>query len=309
MQSLGFILLIIIVFVTALRPKTIALAKTSILAMVILMMGIAIPSYLIFGQPNYDKQNSKTHLTFNAVSPEQNMALHTFEILKSENSQSVDQWQDVAIALRLQRAFTKSSYAYGKAAQFADNATEKASFYGAAGEALVEQGAGNVSEEAAQLFTQALEQDPAAIGALYYLGIFNEAAKNEVAAIEHYRNFLRRAEKDHPRLVDVNTRLFSLSGKTATSVSLKIAPALTSEAIKEFKSLPEDQQAEFLQSMMMRRFNTLETQGGSPSEWRDLARYFQRLGNTEQALKTYNRAITLSPDNIALQLERNQLEN
>ncbi len=307
MQILGFICLTIIILAVTLRMK--AMPKASAIMAPVLIIAVAVPSYLIFGQPNYGQQNNTPHISFNAVSPEQDMALRSFEILKHEKSQSAAQWHDVAIALRLQNALTRSSYAYNRAAQITTNLEEKASFYGAAGEVLVEKDTGIVSQEAAQLFTKALEHNPKTLGALYYLGLSNETAQNKTAAMTYYRDFLRYAEDGHPRLTDVNARLFTLSGKLAESQPEKIAPVLTADAMNTFKSLPEDQQNKFLQSMMMRRFNTLQTQGGNANEWRDLARYFQRLGNTEQALKTYAQAIAISPDNTSLKLERDQLKH
>ena len=307
MALIIFFVLAVVVLVTFMRPKFASSSAGSFLSSAGLMIAIAIPTYFFFGEPNYVDREKKDSISFDAVSPEQNVVLQTYDILLSQKSQDVDQWQDVAIALRLQRKFTKASSAYAHAGDFEDVAIDKASFYGAAGEVLIERDGGDIGEDAIRMFNKALASDPMTLGARYYLAKFNDEAGNAATALAHYREFLRFSDTDHPLNSDVNSKIFKLSGSAIVEQPRKIAPALSPEAIEKFKTLPEDEKAEFLQTMMIRRFDSLSESEASAGEWRDLARMLQRVGDSERAIKAYDFAIMESPLDEALRLERAQL--
>lgn len=272
-----------------------------------LMVIVAVPSYLSIGEPRYAPNSNGNSPTFDDVSPERNMTLRAFQGLKSVDSQDIDSWVNVAVALRIQGAFSEASEAYLSAANLTNLPEDKASFYGAAGESLVESQSGGVSQEASLIFESALKFDSSTLGALYYLGISQAAIGNSNIALEHFRDFLLYAGPDHPRVTDVNSRIFSLSGEGSPISSSSLLPALSSEAIERFRALNVAEQAEFLQSMALRRFETMKTGGASVDDWRALARVFQRVGEADSAIDAYNEALKVTPKDEALLIERDQL--
>lgn len=303
MQLLAFLFVSIILTATFFLQKSIKMTSKPMLISALAMIVIALPTYLFFGAFDYRKTDSEKAITFEQVSPEQNAVLQTFENLKSSRSVNVTAWENSATALRLGRRYDDSSFAYAKAASLVDAKSKKAALFGAAGEALVERDAGSVSSRAYSFFENALRFDDKDLGAHYYLGQANEAAQNNDLALNHYRAFLVNAGSGHPRAADIQAKIFTLSGQAQP----KRLPTLTPERIAEFDALSDAQKDEFIGSMLSRRFNRLKTEGGTASQWRDLARLHLKNEDKEGALKAYAEALKKDPENDAIRLEMQQI--
>lgn len=275
--------------------------------------------YLGFGPSRYGSKIDDNHyadlitgkggLTFEDISPESLVANSTFDRLTASHAQDPEKWISVAIALRQQRDFDRAAKAFSAAAQIVTDAREKASYYGAAGEALVERSNGQVRDDAVMLFQQALMADETSTGAHYYLGRWRETRKDTKQAALHFQQFLLYAPADHPLRTQIASKIAKLPAARSSVLSTAIAPDLAQSAIDEVAALsPEDQQ-EFIQSMVARLQARLDENGGDVESWRRLARAYVRLGDAALAKKAYDRAITMSPNPDVLILERNALQD
>ncbi len=248
-------------------------------------------------------------ISFQDMSPETLISRGTFDRLVADDSQDSEKWVSVAVALRLQKDFQRAAQAFGAAAQSADDVSVQASYYGAAGEAMVEGAQGSVNDDAMGFFEKALMADPTSVGAHYYLGVGSEVRGDKLAASRYYRQFMIHAPNEHPLRREVANKLRTLPAANGPSVlGAAIAPELDQNAIDKVAALsPEDQQA-FIQTMVARLQSRLDENGGDFESWRRLARAHARLGNIEAAKKAYNEAIAVSPNPDVLILERDALK-
>lgn len=267
--------------------------------------------YVANGRPQMVLDTARSQASFETFSPELTATKRVLERLQETQSKDVQQWIDVASALRLQKAYKDAALALAAAADVSMSDAEKASFFGAAGETLVQGDAGEIGARAIQHFQEALLYDPMSVGAHYFLGKVEEERGNASQAVGHYEAFIVSAGPEHPLFSDIKGRLARLTvdDDAYDSAGTALAPAIRQADIDRVAALSAEDQQAFILSMVSRLEERLQENSDDFSGWRRLARVYVQMGDTDGAIKAYDRALELNSADEALHMERDRLAN
>ncbi len=138
-----------------------------------------------------------------------------------------DGWRMLGWAYFSQDRFADSAAAYAKA--IAQNPAIGA-LKTARGEALVRAGGGTVTEEAANLFDDAVKQDSKDPRARFFIGLKKEQTGNKQAALEDWISVLKDASPDEPWVSDLRQRTESLATELKVDISARLPPVVATQA-------------------------------------------------------------------------------
>ncbi len=280
------------------------------IATLLVFVGLSGAVYTVSGEPDYTRPRlvSEPENIGAALRPEGLAPLEAYGALVLAQSTDQADWLDIATQLRNVRRPVEAADALTRAAALADEPSEQAALFGAAGETLVVAKGGAVDANAVAAFTAALDADPLSLGALFYLGREARLRTDDGAARDYWLRFLEAAPADHPLVAEVRGSL-ALLGESQEE-SARIAPVLTPEMIAQFDGLNDEERHRQIVSMLERRRSRLEGLGDTvdAAQWRELARAYVQINELNGAKAAYDRAFQLAPDDKALELERGQLD-
>ncbi len=138
-------------------------------------------------------------------------------------------------------------------------------------EALIFAGKGNVPEEARKALARAVELDPAAGKARYYLGLAAEQAGEPASAAEIWSKLAADSPPNSPLAQGLRERIARLEGKPTAADVAKLAPQERDDAIR--------QMVEGLAARLAR-------EGGDAESWMRLVRAYSVMKELDKARDT-----------------------
>ncbi|WP_395666425.1 c-type cytochrome biogenesis protein CcmI [Methylocella sp.] len=148
------------------------------------------------------------------------------------------------------------------------------------GEALVAAADGAVSDKARDLFRAAVEKDPGAARARFYLGVAAADAGDRDEARRIFGALLADAKPDAPYVDAVRARLAALDG--APPAASAVSPPVPSKAA-EIAAMGAPEQATAIRGMVDRLAERLARDGGDVEGWLRLVRAYAVLQDKDKA--------------------------
>lgn len=190
----------------------------------------------------------------------------------------------------------KSVRAFEKALAMAPNDANLRVTYG---ETLISSSDGKVTAEALKVLMAAHKIDPQNPGVRYNLALADHQAGNSQKAYDVLADLIEKAPAGAAWLKRVQDRLDQLAAELKMPVSRagadrSIQPGKSLEA----KPLPsEGNQEAFIRSMVDRLASRMEKNPSDLEGWLKLGRSYQVLEEHDKAVRAYQKALALAPDN------------
>ena len=234
------------------------------------------------------------------------------------NPQDVEGWRMLGWAYFNIEHFADAANAYSKAIELRPDAAE---YRSARGEALVREADGTVSVAAKTDFEDALKLDPKDARARFFIGLAKQQSGDKAAALSDWSTLLSEANPTEPWFADLRRRLAELQRELGDQGAADLpspAPKLSADAMRDFLQsekpkqppaetnrgpsaedirnaqamAPQDRTA-MIRGMVDGLANRLEQQPRDAEGWIKLIRSRVVLGDTEQANKSLERALTI----------------
>jgi cytochrome c-type biogenesis protein CcmH len=192
-------------------------------------------------------------------------------------------------------------------------ATDDPRVVGGLGEALTAAAGGVVTPEAEGLFDRLAGIEPRDPRAAFYLGWASYQAGYHQAALEGWRRLLAATPADapwRPRVVEAVRAAAQQLGLDAEAVLAQIrappaaaaaaAPQPSAEDVARAAEMPPEQQAEMIRGMVDKLQARMDADGGDAEGWLRLAQSRLVLGEDDRARATFEKALSLHPDDPEL---------
>ncbi|PHS23844.1 MAG: hypothetical protein COA85_09135 [Robiginitomaculum sp.] len=270
-----------------------AVGRTKILvASTALMVVLVIGVYGLLGRPDMTRPRAATPEVLQARA----MAKmdETSALLERNKIATVENWTDLANQYWALGSPEKSAGALAFAANIAKTPVERDGLLGAQAQALVSANDKQVGPTARALFADILGRNPDDLRALFFLGLAAEQAGDKATNEKYWGHIIKIAPADTPWRKTLAARM-SHVGEALVSPAPVTAGTL---------SLPEGPQRDMIMGMVARLAGRLANSGGSAEEWAKLGRSYGVLGRNEKALKAYDKALELAPNDPAIKAAR-----
>ncbi len=163
---------------------------------------------------------------------------------------------------------------------------------------LVSEAGGYVSPEAETAVLQALALNEADATARYNLGLmFGQTGRPDLA-VSIWSRLMKDLPEDSPISADLRRRLPAAAATAGMTVALPPprARAPVDEAVAAAESMNEAERAEFISGMVSGLRQRLNEEGGTAAEWSLLIHSLMVLGDTDAALRSFERATQIFAD-------------
>jgi cytochrome c-type biogenesis protein CcmH len=188
----------------------------------------------------------------------------------------------------------KSVQAFEKAIDLAPNDANLRVTYG---ETLISSADGKVTPEAHKVLMAAHKIDPQNPGVRFNLALADHQAGNSQKAYDALTEIMEKAPAGAPWVEKVRDRRNQLAAELKLPVSPPTStqsnPPANSSAAKPIPS--DDNQAVFIRSMVDRLAAKMEKNPGDLEGWLKLGRSYRVLGEYDQAVRAYEKALALAP--------------
>ena len=190
----------------------------------------------------------------------------------------------------------KSVRAFEKALAMAPNDVNLRVTYG---ETLISNSDGKVTPEAYKVLMAAHKIDPQNPGVRYNLALADHQAGNSQKAYDVLTDLIEKAPAGALWVKKVRDRLDQLTAE----LKMPTSPSASAQSIQPGKSLgaeplPSDgNQEAFIRSMVDRLAARMEKNPGDLEGWLKLGRSYQVLEEYDKAVRSYEKALALAPDN------------
>ncbi len=192
----------------------------------------------------------------------------------------------------------------GDAASATDHAT--------LAELMIEAAGGYVSTDAAEALRAALERDPRAPTARFYLGLWHLQLGRPDLAFPVWRDLLEDSTPDAPWVPAIRAEI----GEIAQRAGVRYTPPAKTEGrgpsaadMEAAADMDPEARAEMIRGMVAGLSERLATDGGPPEDWARLINAYGVLGETAQARRIWTEARqTFGGDTRALGILRTAAE-
>ncbi len=261
---------------------------SSAAVMVILVIGV----YGLLGRPDLTRPRAATPEVLQARA----MAKmdETGAILERSKTATVENWTDLANQYWALGSPRKAAGALASAASIAKTPVERDGLLGAQAQALVTANDKQVGPTARALFADILSRNPDDLRALFFLGLAAEQAGDKATNKKYWGHIIEIAPADTPWRKTLEARMNRVGE----------APANPAPARPGTLTLPEGPQRDMIMGMVARLAGRLNDSGGPAEEWAKLGRSYGVLGRYEEALKAYDKALELAPEDAAIKSAR-----
>jgi len=200
-----------------------------------------------------------------------------------ESPDDTQGWEVLAKASRAVGDYSQTARAYGQLVRLQPDVMR---WHVDRLEAFMAMGKGKVSPAAKLVLTDVLTREPMHPAGHYYLGLSRLQAGNEEGANAIWTALADRSSADAPWVPIVNERLSELGVRP---------PKLSTEQMAAVNDMSADEQQVFIQSMVQRLRDRLESQPNDPAGWLMLARSEVATGDKQAAISTLKHALSVLP--------------
>ncbi|MDB9915773.1 hypothetical protein OAD30_03000 [Alphaproteobacteria bacterium] len=178
-------------------------------------------------------------------------------------------------------------------------------------QAIVRQAKGQITPEAKQLISKALEENPSDPGANFLSGLASSQIGNEKKAFDIWVKLYKNTSMNDPWMenLEMNIRTaannIGISDDTLEkhlSKNIIMNPNINDEQINEMMSLNEKDQNARIDQMVKQLANRLTKKKEDLNGWLRLYNAYKVLNESKKAVNALKTAIKISPDNIKLKL-------
>lgn len=193
----------------------------------------------------------------------------------------------------------KSVQAFEKAMALAPNDANLRVTYG---ETLISSADGKVTPEAHKVLMAAHKIDPQNPGVRFNLALADHQAGNSQKAYDALTEIMEKAPAGAPWVEKVRDRRNQLAAElklpASSPTSTQSNPPTNSSVAKPIPS--DDNQAVLIRSMVDRLAAKMEKNPGDLEGWLKLGRSHRVLGEYDQAVRAYEKALALAPGNLEI---------
>ena len=178
-------------------------------------------------------------------------------------------------------------------------------------QAIVRQAKGQITPEAKQLISKALEENPSDPGANFLSGLASSQIGNEKKAFDIWVKLYKNTSMNDPWMenLEMNIRTaannIGISDDTLEkhlSKNIIMNPNINDEQINEMMSLNEKDQNARIDQMVKQLANRLTKKKEDLNGWLRLYNAYKVLNESKKAVNALKTAIKISPENIKLKL-------
>lgn len=242
----------------------------------------------------------------------------------SKNPDDIRGWKILAPVYGRLRRFSDASFALKNVMRLSGNSPKATADYG---ESLIIGNRGEVSPQALEIFNTLLKTNPNMPRPLHYIALAEAQAGRLKIAATKWRALLASNPQDAPWRGDIERLAAKAEGKEVPKISLSALPAfkgntttsprnnqlpaLSKEQLNAANSMDAASHQQMIAGMVKRLSDRLAKNGGTVSEWVQLARTQKVLGKTQlsrQALTSAEAAYADKPEALAqIKTARTQL--
>lgn len=269
------------------------------------VIGFALVSYITLGRPDLTGPN--------AAAPETLLARAITEMdesaaaLLASTATTSDNWSELARQYLAVRAPKRAANALAEAAKLAPTASQRDVLLGNQAQVLIEADNRLVSAPARAIFAEILERNPDDLRALFFLGLAAEQAGDRGTTERYWSHILRIAPATSPLRDSLQARMDNIGNQPEMAGGDTSSNAKNVEA--EVDIPIAGPQRDMIDGMVARLAERLQTQGGSIEEWAQLGKSYGVLGRWDEAVRAYDQALRIDPQNEKVNIARMKAVN
>ena len=178
-------------------------------------------------------------------------------------------------------------------------------------QAIVRQAKGQITPEAKQLVSKALEENPSDPGANFLSGLASSQIGNEKKAFDIWVKLYKNTSMNDPWMENLEINIRTAANNIGISddvlekhlsKNIIMNPNINDEQINEMMSLNEKDQNARIDQMVKQLANRLTKKKEDLNGWLRLYNAYKVLNESKKAVNALKTAIKISPDNIKLKL-------
>ena len=178
-------------------------------------------------------------------------------------------------------------------------------------QAIVRQAKGQITPEAKQLISKALEENPSDPGANFLSGLASSQIGNEKKAFDIWVKLYKNTSMNDPWMENLEINIRTAANNIGISddilekhlsKNIIMNPNINDEQINEMMSLNEKDQNARIDQMVKQLANRLTKKKEDLNGWLRLYNAYKVLNESKKAVNALKTAIKISPDNIKLKL-------
>lgn len=248
-----------------------------------LVVGTSLAFYYVVGNPGLPAAPGRMITVKDTLveegGPSFGEAIAQIESHLSDNPDDVKGWEVLAKSARAVADYSKAATAFGR---LADISPEDTSLRAQELEAYIAMGAGQVSPAAKLVLQKLLDKAPEHPAGHYYLGLARQQAGDDAGARAIWLALADRSAASAPWMPTLNQRLSELGVNP---------PKLSDEQVSAVAGMLAEEREAFVQSMIERLEERLESAPDDSEGWMMLARSKLATGDKEDAIKALQRGI------------------
>jgi cytochrome c-type biogenesis protein CcmH len=174
-------------------------------------------------------------------------------------------------------------------------------------ELMIEAAGGYVSKDAVTALRAALDRDPRAPAARFYLGLYHLQTGRPDLAFPIWRDLLEESRPDAPWAAPIRARIGEIAQRAGVrytppgTASGTGAPGPSAADMQAAAGMDPEARAGMIRAMVGRLSGRLATEGGTVQEWARLVKAYGVLGETDKARDALETAReTFADDSAAL---------
>ncbi|WP_219845893.1 c-type cytochrome biogenesis protein CcmI [Emcibacter nanhaiensis] len=182
-------------------------------------------------------------------------------------------------------------------------------------ESLIVLSDGKMSPAALLMLEKALAKNPDHPGVQYYVALLDYQSGKKKEALARWQAIVDQSPPDAPWTRQINQVIAmtrqELGLEANGEQAAPVAPNVDQEQMQVVQDMSPEEQQQMIRSMVQRLADRLEENPENGPGWQRLAKAYQVLGEREQAIDAYKKALIYSPesDKPALEKELEKLEN
>ena len=178
-------------------------------------------------------------------------------------------------------------------------------------QAIVRQAKGQITPEAKQLISKALEENPSDPGANFLSGLASSQIGNEKKAFDIWVKLYKNTSMNDPWMENLEINIRTAANNIGISddilekhlsKNIIMNPNINDEQINEMMSLNKKDQNARIDQMVKQLANRLTKKKEDLNGWLRLYNAYKVLNESKKAVNALKTAIKISPDNIKLKL-------
>jgi len=229
--------------------------------------------------------------------------LELMEKLRATVAERPDDLRGLALLVRNEAALGNLSAARAAQARIIEvkGARATAQDYALLADLMVSAAGGYVSREAETAIRNALERDPRAPRARYYLGLYFMQVDRPDRTFRIWNDLLEQSSPDAPWIPVIRERIeevawragvtdYELPPARNTAPAQETAPGPTAEDVEAAGEMTTEERAEMIRGMVARLSERLAAEGGPARDWARLIGAYGVLGEAERARAIWEEA-------------------